>query len=130
MKILKHIYTHLGPKNEPYKEPLNLEVTININQEVEKILGPCGRLLSSSKSAYREFYPDHQVFFNACLWDSNGTEIWFGDIDLTKENRKLEKARNLFDNPIYLTKEDPYRFEGFAPNNIEKYPKEDFITIV
>ena len=53
-----------------------------------------GRLISLSKSRYRERHPDHVVVFNASLATGAGEHIWWGDIDLTTDEPLLaELAR-------------------------------------
>jgi hypothetical protein len=51
-------------------------------------LGPPGRMITPSKSAYRDSHPDHLVVFNAniCL---TGAKVWHGDLDLTADEPAL-----------------------------------------
>ena len=45
-------------------------------------LGPRGRMISGSKTGYRDRHPDHLPVFNAnvCFGSS---KVWHGDLDLT-----------------------------------------------
>jgi len=64
------------------------------------------RMISGSKSGYVDKYPDHLVVFNARIYDlrtfnkhkdgkikdffkGQELEIWYGDIDVTNDIRKL-----------------------------------------
>jgi len=35
---------------------------------------------------YEVLFITHKVLYNACLYDSEGRKIWYGDVDLTKKN--------------------------------------------
>jgi|GEM_PF-6613900 len=67
-----------------------------------------GRMLSGSKSGYMDQFPNNKVVFNSRVYDletyereKNGKikdwfagqsiEIWYGDLDLTKEVEKLKE---------------------------------------
>ena len=78
---------------------------------VTSVLGDPGRLISLSKSAYQETWPDNLVVFNAnvCLGDR---KVWYGDVDLTRggegELRALAEASR---QTVYLLYEWDGRFE-------------------
>lgn len=57
-------------------------------QAILSTLGPPVRMISASKTGYRDRHPDHLPVFNAnvCL---GAAKIWFGDIDLTLDEPKL-----------------------------------------
>ena len=60
------------------------------------VLGPVGRLIVMSKSAYLRRHPGRVVVFNAGICLADGVEIWAGDLDLTiDETRIAELARRL-----------------------------------
>ena len=75
------------------------------------VLGEPGRLISLSKSAYQEAWPDNLVVFNAnvCVGDR---KVWYGDIDLTRggedELRTLAEASG---QTVHLLYEWDGRFE-------------------
>jgi hypothetical protein len=58
---------------------------------LERHLGPQGRLVSRSKSGYRETFPDHLVIFNAQIV-VDGETLYHGDLDLTVDETLLKSA--------------------------------------
>lgn len=106
-------FTHLYEKGKAYLEPTEGRVLIELDERVDLILGRPGKLISPSKSFYLEQHPDHKVYFNACIFNRKYEEIWFGDIDLTKDTDKLQRVANVVGD-IYVTREMPYRFKGLT----------------
>ena len=67
---------------------------------------PFGRMISSSKSQYRQTHPNHKIVFNARVYLENDytnhrkliadffegmtLEVWYGDLDLTVDSDKLK----------------------------------------
>jgi len=88
-------------------------VEIEVERAAVEILGDHGRLLSMSKTWYEREHPGHTVYFNACIFSVDATEIWFGDLNLTLEADKLEELAARI-GPIYVTPEQPYRFRGLV----------------
>lgn len=78
---------------------------------VSDILGAPGRMLGSSKSRYSDRYPDHLVFFNGNVYESNADKLWWGDIDLHADWDKLTKLVDTLGEPIFVAFETPYRFQ-------------------
>lgn len=74
-----------------------------LTEIIEKYLGPAGRMIAWSKTAYRDEYPKNKVYFNACIFDELLAQVWWGDIDLTQENHKLEKIAEVSEQPFYVT---------------------------
>lgn len=76
------------------KTSLNHQTTMtHLNQEeiwetINNIIGPSGKMLSSSKSGYRQKNMDNHIIFNAVITQQN-QKLWTGDLDLTKEDEKL-----------------------------------------
>jgi hypothetical protein len=103
--------THKFPVGEARRESTRGEVVVRIAEAAVEILGPHGRLISGSKSAYSRAFPDHEVLFNACVFDEAGTQIWFGDVDLTLESGKLQQLADRA-GTVYVSPEWPYRFDG------------------
>jgi hypothetical protein len=64
------------------------ELAARYEQAITRSVGPAGRIISGSKSGYRDRYPDHLPVFNAnvCLGSS---KVWHGDLDLTLDEPKL-----------------------------------------
>ncbi len=85
---------------------------------IEKALGYAGKLLSGSKSMYRDIYPDNKVYFNACLFNNNFKQIWFGDIDFEFDTKILQQLANDLKETIYATPEQPYRWDGLKKEQL------------
>jgi hypothetical protein len=51
-------------------------------------LGPPGRMLSGSKTGYRDQHPEHLPVFNANVCIAAG-KVWWGDLDLTVDEAAL-----------------------------------------
>jgi len=71
-----------------------------------------GRMLSSSKSAYREKYPENEVYFNANIFVLGEGKIWFGDIDITRDRQILEEISVSIGKRLFILKELDGRFEN------------------
>ena len=82
---------------------------------IEKLLNDnglrIGRLLSWSKSEYRNRFPDHEVYFNANIFSNNGKE-WYGDLDLTIDGPILQKVATEAECSLYVLRELDGRFEA------------------
>jgi hypothetical protein len=76
--------------------------------ESEKLLG--GRMLSFSKSGYRNEFPDNDVYFNANIFVLGEGQIWYGDIDVTKEKEQLENVARKIGKDLYILSEMDGRF--------------------
>jgi hypothetical protein len=100
---------HLWPRDQLYDDG---GVLVRLESQIERVLGPAGCLISASKTDYRDRHPDHEVVFNACLFTDDGVEIWFGDIDVTKDQARLQQVADLLGKRLVLTPEQPYRFKG------------------
>jgi hypothetical protein len=81
-----------------------------IEKIVEK-LGMRGTMISGSKTAYMIANPDHEVFFNACVFNGAGVQVWFGDIDLTLSSDAIQELTEEY-GVLYVTREQPFRFKG------------------
>lgn len=71
-----------------------------------------GRLLSYSKSSYREMNPDNEVYFNANIFVLGEGKVWHGDIDVTKDKEKLERIASASGNDLFILREYDGRFEN------------------
>jgi len=71
-----------------------------------------GRIISFSKSAYRNLYPSHIALFNARLFNTKGKEVWWDDVDLSHDWKVFAEASCSLNQPLILTPETPYRFTG------------------
>lgn len=71
-----------------------------------------GRMISGSKSAYRERNPGNDVLFNANIFMLGMGKIWWGDLDLTLDWEKLEKIAFHFGQSLFVLRELDGRFEN------------------
>lgn len=76
-------------------------------------LGAVGIMLSQSKSRYRASHPGDEVFFNACLFHRHGTQIWWGDLNLTGAARS---SRHSLSRSATFTSRPRTRFVGRGSN--------------
>jgi|ERR1044071_5158026 hypothetical protein len=79
---------------------------------------PTGRLISWSKSGYRELHPHSFVLFNASIVDDAGALLWWGDIDLTYDEAKLSDLARALDQRLHLLLEADGRFIHPIPINL------------
>ena len=103
---------------------------LNISETAEDIMGYCGILLSYSKSEYIRRNPGNIYFSNACIFDSKKNQIWYGDIDLTKQRKDIEELVKVLKHDIYVTREQPYRFHGLPDNTDDLLDNGDVIKFV
>ncbi len=68
------------------------------------------RMLSFSKSGYRDQFPDNEVYFNANIFVLGEGKIWYGDIDVTKEKEQLENVAREIGKDLYILREMDGRF--------------------
>jgi hypothetical protein len=71
-----------------------------------------GRMISGSKSAYREKYPDNRVYFNANIFALGEGKIWFGDLDLDRDSDILQRISSNLGKSLYILTELAGRFEN------------------
>ena len=94
---------------------MNSEETINL---ISNRLGFPGKMISASKSGYRERYPENLAIFNSNVCTEEG-KIWWGDIDITKSKENLSNLAKEMGKTVYVLFEMDGRFEN------EKEPKLD-----
>ena len=70
-----------------------------------------GRLLSFSKSLYREKFPYHEIYFNANIFIKSD-KIWFGDLDLTLDRDRLILIAKELKQDLYILREMDGRFDN------------------
>jgi hypothetical protein len=46
-------------------------------------------MISLSKSGYSHLHPDNAAIFNATVADAEGQRLWWGDLDLTRDEKSL-----------------------------------------
>lgn len=94
-------------------EPIASEYTTKkLTVIAEGVLGPCARLVGMSKTDYRNRHPDHKVYYNANIFTQEDGKIWFGDIDLTLDEKNLKQLSVELDKEIFLMREMDGRFEN------------------
>lgn len=81
------------------------------NQFTERGFIP-GRMISGSKSGYREKNPENVVYFNANIFILGEGKIWWGDLDLTKDTPILEDISREMGKKLYVLSEMDGRFEN------------------
>lgn len=69
-----------------------------------------GRMISLSKSAYRDQYPENEVYFNCNIFILGEGKIWYGDLDVTKERETLKAIAQDLGTPLYILREMDGRF--------------------
>lgn len=71
---------------------------------------PLGRLISGSKTGYRERYPDNLVIFNANIVTKKRGKIWHGDLDVDRDLESLEDISKILGEKLYILREMDARF--------------------
>jgi len=77
------------------------------------------RMISGSKSGYRELYPENEVYFNANIFVLGEGKIWYGDLDVTREIEKLENVARNLGKDLYILREMDGRFGNENLNDSE-----------
>jgi hypothetical protein len=87
-----------------------------------------GRMISGSKSGYRERHPDNDVIFNARIFTPKLLCAWWGDLDITLDNKALQEVCNeLGEEMIVTTESVSWYAEDKKYKDIEKYAHAKFI---
>ena len=71
-----------------------------------------GRMISGSKSGYRERFPNNDAVFNANIVIATRGKVWYGDLDLTLDEEKLKEIAKTLGEPLYILREMDARFEN------------------
>lgn len=100
------------------------------SEVVERFLGHMGRMLSGSKGAYANAHPTHRVFFNGNVYDGSGRKLWYGDVDLTKDDKVLHGLASELGTVLYVTREMPFRFEQPTVQQLESACSGEFPSAV
>jgi hypothetical protein len=86
-----------------------------------------GRMLSGSKSRYKEANPHNEVYFNANVFTSEG-KLWWGDLDITIDAEKLQNIAEAMETKLYVLREMDGRFENEDISEIQIMQKAVFAT--
>jgi hypothetical protein len=68
------------------------------------------RMISGSKSGYRNAHPDNLVCFNANIFVLGEGKVWFGDLDITLDEGELKKVAEGLGKDLYVLREMDGRF--------------------
>ena len=99
-KVLEDWYQKIAPKPFTYDDEVRADL-------INKLIGYQGRMISGNKRGPK----DHLCVFNGNICTQE-RKIWFGDIDITKDTKKLQKVADTFGEPIYILREHDARFEN------------------
>jgi len=80
------------------------------DESAERILGLAGRMIGFSKTHYWRSHPTHVPVFNANLCTETRGKIWFGDLDLTRDEPLLVELAAELGEPVYVLYERDARF--------------------
>ena len=86
----------------------------------EAALGYPGRMISHSKSGYDRAHPGHIVVFNANLCTRSQGKIWYGDIDVTKDEKALQKLAAALGEEVFVLREHDARFQTEADPRLDQ----------
>lgn len=92
-----------------------------LSNTVEKILGYCGKMISGSKSGYGKQFPNNLAVFNANVCTRKNGKIWYGDLDITKDEGKLKKLADELHCDVYVLYEMDARFENEKAPLFDKF---------
>lgn len=90
---------------------MNVDLAERHAQAIEETLGYSGRMISFSKTGYRERHPDHVIVFNANVCLAAG-KLWHGDLDLTVDEPKLVELARCLGETVFVVYEYHGRFEN------------------
>ena len=82
-----------------------------------------GRMISYSKSDYREKNPNSVCYFNANIVTAKDGKIWYGDLDLTKDGETLKAIAEETGEIIYVLREMDGRFEYEGEDGVKLLQK-------
>ena len=86
----------------------------------KEILGWSGKMISSSKSYYSDRHPNNLVLFNSNICVESG-KIWFGDFDITKDEKQLIQLAKKLNETIYVLREMDGRFDNEKSPKFERF---------
>lgn len=89
-----------------------------------KHLGVSGRMIAPSKSGYRTKNPLNIAVFNANIvigTKDSFEKVWYGDVDITKDEVALRKIALELDTPIWVLPEMAARFDNENDPDIGQY---------
>ncbi len=84
---------------------------------------PEARMISLSKSEYRDSNPHSVCIFNANVITAKDGKIWYGDLDLTKDANALKAVSKELGVILYVLRESDARFENEDKGGVELIQK-------
>jgi len=91
-----------------------MKIDESVNDNVKSALCDagfnCGRMISGSKSHYLSIYPNNEVYFNANIVVEGYGKCWFGDLDITRDRKTLQKIANKHRINLWILREHDCRF--------------------
>lgn len=96
---------------------------MRVNEILKNEGFPMGRMVSLSKSDYRDANPKSVVWYNANIITIDDGKVWFGDLDLTKDSVVLKRVANTLGKTLFILKEMDGRFENENVSGIEQIKK-------
>jgi hypothetical protein len=93
---------------------------MNKQEKASSILGANGKMISNSKSGYRERNPENLSIFNANICTKN-EKIWWGDMDVTKDQNLIGDLAYILNEDLYVLYEMDGRFENEESPKIGNY---------
>ena len=84
----------------------------NISETFAKENYHNGRMISYSKSMYRQKNPENEVYFNANIFTLNEGKVWYGDIDVTLDREILQRISDSLGTDLFILRELDGRFEN------------------
>jgi len=86
----------------------------------QNIFGHAGRMLSGSKSFYAAANPKNVIVFNGNICTQSGGKIWYGDIDITKDEAGLKALAAAIGEDVYVLFEMDGRFDNEHAPKLDK----------
>ncbi len=83
------------------------------------VLGSLDLLIAYSKSGYRRDHPDELVIFNANVV-SEEAKIWFGDLNVTESEAKLQSLANTLKQKVFVLNEMDAKWDTEATPDISR----------
>jgi len=85
-----------------------------------------GRMISGSKSGYRNRFPENDAVFNACIFTKSHGK-WHGDLDITVDKENLQKLCDILGEEMLITYESVgWKAETITYGEIEKHAHAKF----
>jgi hypothetical protein len=108
--LIKKVTTYEVAKEVQETVVVPADTTALLESLLFEKLGYPGRLISGSKSGYRNAHLENLTIFNANICIDEG-KVWYGDIDVTKSKVGLQEIVDKTNKTLYILFEMDGRFE-------------------